>query len=92
MLKEGDIAEVYPWIETPNGYLSGLPLEEYAGPMKRVTVMIEGEEVPDPRIYVQHPKKGLMERKHTEAIANARIELSRFLELKTGYVSTQDQR
>jgi hypothetical protein len=26
MLKEGDIAEVYPWVETPNGYLSGLPL------------------------------------------------------------------
>jgi len=45
MLKEGDIEEVYPWVETPNGYLSGLPLEEeYAGPMKIATVMIDGIE------------------------------------------------
>ena len=91
MIKEGDIAEVYPWVETPNGYLSGLPLLEYAGPMKIVTVMIDGEEVPDPRIYINHPKKGLTERKYTEAVANARIDLSKFLELKTGYVGTQDQ-
>ena len=91
MIKEGDIAEVYPWVETPNGYLSGLPLVEYAGPMKIVTVMIDGEEVPDPRIYINHPKKGLTERKYTEAVANVRIDLSRFLELKTGYLGNQDK-
>jgi hypothetical protein len=90
MLKEGDIDEVYKWVKTPNRYLSSLPLEEYSGPMKIVTVMIDNMEVPDPRIYVYHPKKGLIERKYTEAVANARIELSRLLELKTGCVSTQD--
>ena len=86
MLKQGDIEEVYPWVETPNGYLSGLPLEAYSGPMKMVTVMIDGEEEPDPRIYVQHPKKGLIERKYTEAVANARIDLIKYLELKIPYV------
>ena len=90
MLKEGDIDEVYPWVETPNGYLSGLPLTEYDGAPKIATIMIDGEEVPDPRIYVQHPKKGFIERKYIEAIRNAHIELSRYLELKTGYVRTPD--
>jgi hypothetical protein len=47
--------------------LSILILEEYAGPTKIAMVTINGEEVPDPRIYVQHPKKTLIERKHAKA-------------------------
>jgi hypothetical protein len=44
---------------------------------------IKSGDLPDPRIYVQHPKKGLIERKYMEAEG---YKLSRYLELKTGYM------
>lgn len=82
MLKEGDIAQEYPPVATPNEYLSSLPMQEYSGPMKIATVRIPGSfssvGVPDPRLYVSVDGV-LVERPAKEALANIKVPLSTFL-------------
>jgi hypothetical protein len=80
MLKAGDLEEEdWGTWETPNGYLSGLPLIPPAEPFKIAMVEVHKVAIPDPRLYLQGSLGEVIERPYSDGINFIKISLAKFL-------------